>query len=193
MFAVWYTKRNRIVDHSFPPEKIRRFRRNSKAGGFMFRFHAPGKIMIVAALCSSPAPALAKDPQTPQACIDAQLQAGAPPAECVNRHQAECFQYEEGSAASLSCFLKAKDDWGDLIKERMDQIAAAAPEEIRAIAGIEVKYDLQANLLQCDRMRELTLVRKDPDDATAVANARCEATAVGLAYVKLYLQSNDIK
>lgn len=159
----------------------------------MFRHFIFGKFMLAAALCSPSAPALAADPETPQACIEAQLKAGAPPADCVNRHHAECFQYEDGSPASLSCFLKAKDYWGELIKERMEQISADAPEEIRAIAGIEVKYDLKANLLQCDRMRELTLLRKDPSDATAVANARCEATAVGLAYVKLYLQSKDIK
>jgi len=148
----------------------------------------------LAALCAFAAPAWAagEDSADPRACVEAQVAAGAPAAECVNRAHAECLQYAEGSEAGIACFLEAKEAWGTRIKARMDEIRAAAPEEIAMIAGIEVKYDLQGNLLQCDRMEELRLVRQDPDAASAHADARCEATAVGLAYVKLMLQSDGI-
>ncbi|WP_212523345.1 hypothetical protein [Actibacterium sp. MT2.3-13A] len=153
--------------------------------------------VILAALCSlamlgaAPGQAAETD-ESPRACVEAQAAAGAPAADCVNRAHAACLQFEQGSAAGIACFLEAKDAWGERIRTRMEEIGAAASEEIAMIAGIEVKYDLQANLLQCDRMRELTLVRQDPDAATTHANARCEATAVGLAYVKLLLQSEKI-
>ena len=137
--------------------------------------------------------ASAEEPKTPRDCVRTQTEAKAPPAECVNQFQADCLQYPQGSEAGLACFLGAKEKWGELIKKRMAEIQASAPEEISQIAGIEVKYDLQINLLQCDRVQELTLLRRDPDTATAQARARCEATAVGLAYVKLLLQSNSIQ
>ena len=145
---------------------------------------------FIAAASYSALPAEAAEFDTPRACVVAQSKAGAPAAECVGRFQADCLQYEAGSSAGTSCFLDAKENWGKLIKERMDEIKATAPDEISQIAGIEVKYDLRQNLLQCDRIRELTLVRQDPDEKTQHSNARCEATAVGLAYVKLLLQSN---
>lgn len=148
-------------------------------------------ILAVASSLSFPASALqlegARD------CVRAQTEAKAPPSECVNRLHADCLQYPQGSEAGLACFIEAKEKWGALIKERMGEIQSAAPEEIGMIAGIEVKYDLQINLLQCDRIQELTLVHRDPDATTAHARARCEATAIGLAYVKLLLQSNSIQ
>lgn len=147
-------------------------------------------VTIVAAAGSFALTAQAEEPQTARACVAIQSEAGASAAECVNRFQADCLQYEEGSHAGLACFLEAKENWGGLIKERMEEIRASAPDEISQIAGIEVKYDLRQNLLQCDRIGELTLVRQDPDEKTRHAQARCEATAVGLAYVKLLIQSN---
>lgn len=149
-------------------------------------------LCVAAGLFTTPARAAGDDTADPRACVEAQIAAGAPVAECVNRTHAECLQFAEGSEAGIACFLEAKEAWGQRIKARMDEIRASAPEEIAMIAGIEVKYDLQGNLLQCDRMEELRLVRQDPDAATAHADARCEATAVGLAYVKLLLQSDGI-
>lgn len=137
--------------------------------------------------------ASAEDFADPKACISQQIAAGAPVAECVNEVHTTCFAYEEASLAATNCLRLAKDYWGSLIAGRMEQIRAAAPEEISAIAGIEVKYDLRANLMQCDRMEELTLVQREADEETLFTRTRCEATAVGLAYVKLVLQSQGIE
>ncbi|SEF76314.1 hypothetical protein [Jhaorihella thermophila] len=128
----------------------------------------------------------------PEGCLSRQAEANRPVADCVNEAQVACFQYEEASPAANACFLAAKEEWGELIAARMDRIRATAPPEIAAIAGIEVKYDLRGNLMQCDRMEELALVREDPGPAVLARRVRCEATAVGLAYAKLWLQSRDM-
>lgn len=148
--------------------------------------------LFVASLVLWPGLVAAQE-ENPADCIQEQREAGAPAADCVNRAQERCLQYPLGTEAGIACYLEAKDRWGSRITERMETIRKTAPEEIAAIAGIEVKYDLKANLNQCDRMEELSLVRQDPDQGTVHVRARCEATAVGLAYVKLVLQSGGIE
>lgn len=139
-------------------------------------------------------PAAAQDEfGDPTDCLTRQGAANRPAADCVNEAMSACFQYEAASPAATACFRRGKEAWGTLIAARMQVIADRAPAEIAAIAGIEVKYDLRGNLMQCDRMADLALVRKDPDDTTLSARARCEATAVGLAYVKLWLQSESLR
>lgn len=136
--------------------------------------------------------AVAQEFDTAQACLDARIAANEPVAECVTEAQALCLSFEAPSMAGADCYRRAKDHWGDLISQRMERIRAAASEELSAIAAIEVKYDLKGNLMQCDRMEELSLVQKDPDEETVYTRLRCEATAVGLAYAKLYYQSQRI-
>lgn len=128
-----------------------------------------------------------------QSCLDTRIEANEPVAECVNEVQATCMSFDAPSFAGADCYRRAKDHWGGLISARMERIEGMASEELAAIAGIEVKYDLKLNLMQCDRMEELSLVRKDPDDETVYTRMRCEATAVGLAYAKLYYQSGGMQ
>ncbi|KKK57647.1 hypothetical protein LCGC14_3052360, partial [marine sediment metagenome] len=73
-----------------------------------------------------------------------------------------------------------------------EEVMAEVPPEIAAIAGIEIKFDLRRNLLECERLTELKLVREEKSDALVHAAARCEATAVGLAYAKLVVQSRAL-
>lgn len=127
-------------------------------------------------------------------CVDDQAASGQPVAECVNRAQQICLQFPESAAdAATACFRDMKDAWGTAIAVRMDQIAADAPEEIAAVARIEMRYDLTINLLQCDRMDELNRLRDRPAEALRAQDARCESTATGLAYVKLLLQSRGAR
>ncbi len=128
-----------------------------------------------------------------QACLDARIAANEPIADCVKEAQASCLSFDAPSLAGTDCYRRAKDQWGELIAQRMEQIRASASEELSAIAAIEVKYDLRGNLMQCDRMEELSLVQKDPDDGTVYVRMRCEATAVGMAYAKLHYQSQQIR
>ena len=127
-------------------------------------------------------------------CIAAQSAAQAPAADCVARAHEPCLDLAaRAPMAALQCFLTAKADWSNRIAARMEFVAGAGGEDIAAIAGIEVKYDLLQNLLQCDRMESLTLLREDPSEATALQRARCEAVAAGLAYAKLVLQSRSLE
>jgi hypothetical protein len=125
-------------------------------------------------------------------CVAGQAAAGQPAADCVNRAQELCLQFPESAAdAATACFRDMKDAWGTAVAARMDEIAATAPEEIAAVARIEVRYDLTINLLQCDRMDALNRLRDQPPELLRAQDARCESTATGLTYVKLLLQSRD--
>lgn len=150
---------------------------------------------IAAGLASSvlmAPPAVAQEFDTAGACLEERAAAAAPLADCIVEAQAVCLSFPEPSLAGAECYRNAKEHWGGLIAARMEEIRAVASNELAAVAGIEVKYDLQGNLMQCDRMEELALVRKDPDEETVYARMRCEATAVGLAYAKLSYQSRQI-
>lgn len=138
-------------------------------------------------------PAVAQEFDTAGACLEERAAADAPLADCIVAAQAVCLSFPAPSLAGAECYRNAKDHWGGLIAARMEEIRAVASEELAAIAGIEVKYDLRGNLLQCDRMEELSLVQKDPDEETVYARMRCEATAVGLAYAKFHYQSREIE
>ncbi|MDU8927057.1 hypothetical protein RXV86_06650 [Alisedimentitalea sp. MJ-SS2] len=127
------------------------------------------------------------------ACLKAQIEAGQPIVQCVTELQSICLSYDAPSMAGADCYRRAKDHWGGLIAAKMDQITTSASEEVAAIAGIEVKYDLKGNLMQCDRMEELALVQKTPGEETVYTRLRCEATAVGMAYAKLFFQSSGLK
>lgn len=136
---------------------------------------------------------MATDFQDAQACLDERIEENRPVAGCVQQVQAVCLAFDAPSLTGADCYRQAKEHWGTLISARMGKIQAHASEDVAAIAGIEVKYDLKGNLLQCDRMEDLSLVRKDPDDETVYTRMRCEATAVGLAYAKLYYQSSGME
>ncbi len=131
------------------------------------------------------------DPET-RDCVEAQVAAGAPAADCVTRAHAACLDLGDAPAAATLCLLEAKEAWGERIAARMDEIEAAAPAEIGEVAVIEVRFDLLQNLLQCDRLEALARLRDPGGEALRLQRARCEATATGLAYVKLLLQSRDI-
>lgn len=128
-----------------------------------------------------------------RACVEAQVQKGAPVAECVNAAQVQCLEFKDASPAATECFMGFKERWGAMISARMKEIEAAAPANITSVAKIELKYDMMQNLLQCDRIEELAMLTQ-PDEAAIVwQRARCEATATGLVFVKLVLQSRGIE
>lgn len=154
---------------------------------------AAAVVALGMAFAANPAAAEEQEFTGAQACLDARIAANEPLADCVKEVQARCLSYDAPSMTGADCYRQAKDHWGGLIADRMEKIRNVASEELSAIAAIEVKYDLQGNLMQCDRMEELSLVQKDPDEETVYTRMRCEATAVGLAFAKLYFQSQRIE
>ena len=149
----------------------------------------PMRLLALFSCLALPAWAQEADPDM---CIDTQIAGSAPVAECVNEVLAPCLSLDAATEAAMLCFGTGQEAFGARIADRIAQIEDRAPPEIAAIAKIETKYDLQQNLLQCARLEELRLVRENPGLAVAAATARCQATAVGLAYAKLRLQSRDL-
>jgi hypothetical protein len=149
---------------------------------------------LLLAILLAPAPAIAGLDETADTagCVAASIAAGQPAAQCVAPAQAPCFAFEEDSPAGTACFLEARAGWSARIAARMAEIRAEAPPEIAAIAAVEAKYDVLQNLTQCARMEELAAIRDLPSLRIPWQDARCEATAIGLAYVKLLLQSRDL-
>ncbi|GGE58318.1 hypothetical protein [Actibacterium pelagium] len=151
-------------------------------------------ISLITALCLG-GPAFAEvDLDAFRSCVDTRIENNAPAAECVHAAQAACLSYdpEEQTASATLCFVEVKDGWSTGIQDQMQKISAEAEEQITAIASIELKYDLLANLLQCDRMHDLARLTETPGETIALQKARCEATATGLALTKLILQSRRL-
>ena len=160
--------------------------------GRLALFVTCGVFSIAATTLPVAARATIADNAAVRACVAAQAEAGAPAAECVNRAHAACLELGDAPAAATLCLRDAKEAWGRRIAARLDEVAAGAPGEIAQVARIEVRFDLLQNLLQCDRLEALALLRPPDEAALALQRARCEATATGLAYVKLLLQSRAL-
>jgi hypothetical protein len=127
------------------------------------------------------------------ACLNAP-EAREDPALCVAAAHAACRAFPETApSAAAECFLEARAEWGTLIAAQMETIAAKASERVAQVARIEVKYDLLANLLHCDRMEELAVLGGMEDEHLLRQRAQCEATASGLTYLKLLRRSEGIE
>lgn len=126
-------------------------------------------------------------------CIEHSRQSGTVPTACIDTAQADCLSLPaETPAVAILCYARARESWDSGITQRMAEIRATAPEQIAAIAGIEVKYDLLASLVQCDRLEELARLSSQTAETVQRQKARCTATASGLAYMRLLWRSQDL-
>lgn len=129
-----------------------------------------------------------------EACLLTQLSNGAPSIACINEALGACIQFTgDAPQAALQCFLEAQKTWTRYIGARMDFVLEKGGEDIAAVAGIEVKFDLLQNKLQCQRMSELSMLQAAPTEQTQITAARCDATANGLVFAKLVAQSENLK
>ncbi|WP_121633704.1 hypothetical protein [Tropicibacter alexandrii] len=137
-------------------------------------------------------PAWAVDLDAVNSCIDTARAEQGNPNQCIDAaHQPCLVDSAEAPAAAILCFTEARETWSEGIASRMDTLRANAPEDIAALAGIEVKYDLLASLVQCDRLEELGRLRDAPTEQVVLQKARCTATASGLAYTRLLWRLPD--
>lgn len=139
-----------------------------------------------------PAPALAEvDLNRFHSCIEAQIDGNRPAADCVQQEHLACgdFPLETAPQAAILCYVEAQDSWTSAIKTKLDWLKDRPEPKIADVAGIEVKYDVLRNLLQCDRMEELAGLTEQDATAAGVQKARCTATAFGLAYARLVLHA----
>lgn len=155
--------------------------------------------MALMALMSLPAlPAAAQsapDLAGAEACFEARLAAGQPPAACLEAAHADCaLAPQDAPAVASLCYREAQAVWDGGIGAEMARIREKASEEISAIAAIEVKYDLLAALTQCARMEELARAASSQSGEEILrAKSRCTAAASGLAYLRLKLRGRGIE
>lgn len=130
-----------------------------------------------------------------EACLEKQVAANGPALACVQAEHSECGNYplDKAPDAAMLCYVTAQDAWTAATRARLDIIRSAGNDRIAAIAGIEVKYDTLAGLLQCDRQEELALLSEATSNQINVQKARCTATVMALSYAKLLLQSRVLE
>jgi hypothetical protein len=104
-----------------------------------------------------------------------------------------CFQIDDKHVNSKTdCYLSAKSDFATLNAGHIDELQSALDAQKYQIVEISTRYDILGNLMQCDRLHEMNLVMQEDADAINLQNFRCQATAMGMAYAKLYVQSQGL-
>jgi len=157
------------------------------------------RLVFIGVLALMPSTGFADDAVLPpqeqvETCLMSQAQSGGPSISCINEAQGSCIQFiSDAPQAALLCFLDAQKIWTKYIGARMDFVLEKGGDDLAAVAGIEVKFDLLQNKLQCQRMSELTMLRAAPTEQTQITAARCDATANGLVFAKLVAQSENLK
>ena len=161
------------------------------------------RLALIATICVAPvwgptatfaADEMLQSQDQVEACLLTQLDNAAPSIACVNEALGACIQFTaDAPQAALQCFLSAQTTWASYIGARMDFVFEKGGEDIAAVAGIEVKFDLLQNKLQCQRMSELSMLNAAPTEQTQITAARCDATANGLVFAKLFAQSENLK
>jgi hypothetical protein len=153
-------------------------------------------LLILAVLALLSGPALADmDFEEVNTCLGDRVASGQSPASCIDDVHADCVRTDAGTpAVATLCFVTAEQNWQAGMAGLMETIGKNASEQVAAIAGIEVKYDMLAALLQCNRMEELSrVVGRDSAEVIQRQTARCRASAAGLTYARLFLRLTDLR
>ena len=139
-----------------------------------------------------PAPAMAEvDIAAASTCFVAADADGTNPALCIDAAQDSCLDNSDATpAVSTLCYTEARAAWSAAVGTAIEQVDARGNDRLAAVARIEARYDLLINLLQCDRVEELTIAASEPDSAQlALQKARCQSTAAALTYMRLFLSA----
>ena len=125
-----------------------------------------------------------------ESCVAAALAAGSSPADCLGQMHAPCLAFPQNATAQATlCFVETRKDWDTRTKAALEAMAAQPDPMIGRIAAIESRYELLTNLLQCDRLDELSALYAHPDEARLLQKTRCEAAAAGLTYIRLLVRA----
>ena len=144
---------------------------------------------LFAALLTVAAPALAEvDLTAVDACFESARATQTDPAACINAAQDTCLDNAEDTpAVTTLCYVQARDVWSDGLARVFADIIPTMDGTDAAVLQIETKYALLGNLLQCDRIEELSLAASDLTGAAiALQSARCQASATAAMYLRLY-------
>lgn len=135
------------------------------------------------------------DLATTDTCLNARIAKGENPTVCVDQAHQRCLTMpDDMTASAVLCFGQAREAWNIGIAANMEQINETADARIATIAAVELKYDLLANLMQCDRIEELAKAASEATgDQIARQRAQCEASAAGLVYLRVKLRSRSLQ
>lgn len=123
-------------------------------------------------------------------CVSNARELDQSPLSCVDAAHTPCLEiHSETPNVITLCFKQAQDSWSQGIARHIEVLVQEAPARIVTIAKIEVKYDLLASLLQCDRMDELAALQGAASEERLMQKTRCAATASGLAFARLIWRS----
>ncbi|WP_346897322.1 hypothetical protein [uncultured Roseibium sp.] len=129
-----------------------------------------------------------------ESCVSSAIEAQRSPGDCLTELHTPCMAFSPSSKAQATlCFVNTRKSWDARIKERLDAIAKTAPPKVASIAKIESRYDLLSNLLQCDRLDELSALYQTAEEDRLLQKKRCEAAAAGLTYIRLLVRSETLK
>ncbi|PWL34134.1 MAG: hypothetical protein DCO97_15980 [Marivita sp. XM-24bin2] len=170
-------------------------RQKERNGEMRSQYRTVGLMLLaMAGLFASPV-AAEVDLIATNTCLADRLAEGQNPSSCVDQAHQRCLTTpDDMTAAAVLCFSQARETWRIGITAEMERITETADDRIAAIAGVELKYDLLANLMQCDRMEELAKVGSDATgDQISRQRAQCDASASGLAYLRVRLRAESMQ
>ncbi|WP_435257317.1 hypothetical protein ACSBLW_14510 [Thioclava sp. FR2] len=121
-------------------------------------------------------------------CLTEAIEASANPAECLMKIHSPCLAYSQAAAPQASlCYVEMRKGWDAKIKAMLEAASASEDARLAASFRIESKYELLANLLNCDRLDELAELYKQPETERILQKTRCEATASAVTFIKLFV------
>jgi hypothetical protein len=128
------------------------------------------------------------------ACFDAAVTGKSNPAQCIDAAQNACLDNARDTpAVATLCYSDARNAWSAALSAALEKMTAHADEKLAAVARIETKYNLLANLMECDRIEELSVAVSDlTGNDIALQSTRCQATASAATYMHLYLRAGSL-
>ena len=121
-------------------------------------------------------------------CLTESIKAAANPAECLMKVHSPCLAYSQATAPQASlCFVEMRKGWDAKIKTLLEEVSVSGDAKLAASVRIESKYELLANLLNCDRLDELAELYAQPETERILQKTRCEATASAVTFIKLFV------
>ena len=145
---------------------------------------------IAALLCLGGPAAADVSLSAAQSCFIAKTDATT----CIDTAQTDCMaSLQTAPAAATLCYTQARTVWEQGLTDRIAAIATQPDDTLTAVARIETRFDLLANMLQCDKIEALSKAASDlTGPEIAAQKAACQSTATGLSYMRLYMRSRTM-
>lgn len=126
-----------------------------------------------------------------ESCLEANVSKGTPVIECVTKAHASCELLESEHDEAMSCYKKAKLEWGKRMQALLSGFSDK-PAELQEVARIEAKYSVTFNLMNCDMRQEISQIGRVADASDALSHVKCEAVAAAASLTEVLFKSGTI-